>query len=35
MKHFNRLVIILSYTVNSLGPLIKEDDLEKLEKKVN
>lgn len=34
-KHFNKLVIILSYTVNSFGPLIKEKDLDKLQKKVD
>ena len=34
-KHFNKLVIILSFTVNSFGPLIKEKDLDKLKKKVD
>ena len=26
--HFNKLLVILSYTCNSFGPLIKEKDLE-------
>ena len=34
-KHFNRLVVILCYTVNSFGPLIKEKDLDKLERNIN
>ena len=34
-KHFNRLVVILCFTVNSFGPLIKEKDLDKLSEKVN
>ena len=33
-RHFNRLLVILSYTCNSFGPLIKEKDLDVLEKKV-
>ena len=34
-KHFNKLVVILCFTVNSFGPLIKEKDLDKLGKKIN
>ena len=34
-KHFNKLVVILCFTVNSFGPLIKEKDLDKLGEKVN
>ena len=33
-RHFNRLLVILSYTCNNFGPLIKEKDLDTLEKKV-
>ena len=34
-KHFNRLLIILSYTCNFMGPLIKEKELETIEENID
>ena len=33
-RHFNKLLVILSYTCNNFGPLIKEKQLSGLEKKI-